>query len=121
MILVSIIIGLLTAITQYFKYKDTTRKYIWSKLLIPTIISVVLAALVSIFGGIDYDNYGAGFLAAIHLALWTAIYAVVANASYLVFVLKWKMKAAGSSITHFGFGLMLVGILISSAKKGIDL
>ncbi len=117
MILVSIIIGLLTAITQYFKYKDTTRKYIWSKLLIPTIISVVLAALVSIFGEIDYDNYGAGFLAAIHLALWTAIYAVVANASYLIVVLKWKMKAAGSSITHFGFGMMLVGILISSAKK----
>jgi len=117
MILVAIIIGLLTAITQYFKYKDTTRKYIWSKLLIPTIISAVLAALVSIFGGIDYDNYGAGFLAAIHLALWTAIYAVVANASYLIVVLKWKMKAAGSSITHFGFGLMLVGILISSAKK----
>jgi cytochrome c-type biogenesis protein CcmF len=117
MILVSIIIGLLTAITQYFKYKDTTRKYIWSKLLIPTIIAAVLAALVSIFGGIDYDNYGAGFLAAIHLALWTAIYAVVANASYLAVVLKWKMKAAGSSITHFGFGLMLVGILISSAKK----
>ena len=27
------------------------------------------------------------------------------------------MKAAGSSIAHFGFGLMLVGILISSAKK----
>ena len=117
MILVSIIIGLLTAITQYFKYKDTTRKYIWSKLLIPTIISLVLAALVSIFGEIDYDNYGAGFLAAIHLALWTAIYAVVANASYLIVVLKWKMKAAGSSITHFGFGMMLVGILISSAKK----
>jgi cytochrome c-type biogenesis protein CcmF len=78
---------------------------------------VVLAALVSIFGGIDYDNYGAGFLAAIHLALWTSIYAVIANASYLIVVLKGKMKAAGSSITHFGFGLMLVGILISSAKK----
>ena len=117
MILVAIIIGLLTAITQYFKYKDTSRKYIWSKLLIPTIVSVVLAALVSIFGGIDYDNYGAGFLAAIHLALWTSIYAVIANASYLIVVLKGKMKAAGSSITHFGFGLMLVGILISSAKK----
>jgi cytochrome c-type biogenesis protein CcmF len=27
------------------------------------------------------------------------------------------MKAGGASITHFGFGMMLVGILISSAKK----
>ena len=117
MVLVAIIIGLLTAFTQYFKYKTTTRKYIWSKLLIPTIISAILAALVSIFGGIDYDKYGAGFLVAIHLALWTSIYTVIANASYLIVVLKGKMKAAGASITHFGFGMMLVGILISSAKK----
>ncbi len=80
-------------------------------------ISAVFAALVSIFGGIDYDKYGAGFLVAIHLALWTSIYAVIANASYLIVVLKGKMKAAGASITHFGFGMMLVGILISSAKK----
>lgn len=117
MILVAIVLGLLTAMTQYFKYKETTRKYLWSKLLMPTILAAVISALVSFFGKIEYDKYGPGFLAAIHLALWSAIYAVVANAAYLITVLKWKMKAAGSSITHFGFGLMLVGILISSAKK----
>jgi cytochrome c-type biogenesis protein CcmF len=117
MILVAIILGLLTAMTQYFKYKETTRKYLWSKLLVPTIISAVIAALVSIFGEINYDKFGIGYLVAIHVALWTAIYTVVANAAYLVSVLKWKMKAAGASITHFGFGLMLVGILISASKK----
>lgn len=117
MILVAVVLGLLTAMTQYFKYKETTRKYLWSKLLMPTILAVVISALVSFFGKIEYDKYGPGFLAAIHLALWSAIYAVVANAAYLITVLKWKMKAAGSSITHVGFGLMLVGILISSAKK----
>ncbi len=117
MILVVVVLGLLTAMTQYFKYKETTRKYLWSKLLMPTILAAVISALVSFFGKIEYDKYGPGFLAAIHLALWSAIYAVVANAAYLITVLKWKMKAAGSSITHFGFGLMLVGILISSAKK----
>lgn len=117
MILVAIVLGILTAMTQYFKYKETTRKYLWSKLLMPTVVAVVLSAIMSFFGNIDYDKYGPGFLAAIHLALWSAIYAVVANAAYLIVVLKWKMKAAGSSITHFGFALMLVGILISSAKK----
>lgn len=117
MVMVAMIIGLLTAITQYFKYKDTQRKYIWSKLGIPTLIAVVISILISVFGDISYDKYGAGFLVAIHAALWTAVYSVVANAMYLIVVLKGKMKAAGSSIAHFGFGLMLVGILISSAKK----
>jgi cytochrome c-type biogenesis protein CcmF len=51
------------------------------------------------------------------MAIWTAIYSLISNAMYLIVVLKGKMKAAGSSISHFGFALMLVGILISSSKK----
>jgi len=58
-----------------------------------------------------------GFLAAIHLALFAAIYAVVSNAAYIRIGLKGKLRAAGPSIAHVGFGLMLVGILMSSAKK----
>ncbi len=117
MVMVAMIIGLLTAIAQYLKYKDTTRKYIWSKLAIPTAIAIVVSFLISLFGEVTYDKYGIGFLVAIHMAIWTAIYSLVSNAMYLIVVLKGKMKAAGSSISHFGFALMLVGILISSSKK----
>jgi cytochrome c-type biogenesis protein CcmF len=60
-----------------------------------------------------------GFLAAIHLALFAAIYAIVANAAYIRTGLKGKLRAAGPSIAHVGFGLMMVGILLSSAKKGV--
>jgi predicted phage terminase large subunit-like protein len=51
------------------------------------------------------------------MAIWAAVYSFIANASYFLLVLKGKMKAAGSSITHVGFALMLIGILISSSKK----
>jgi len=117
MVLVAVVLAILTAITQYFKYKDTARKYFWSNLLWPTVASLLVSALVSIFGNVSYDKYGAGFLAAIHVALWTALYTVIANAAYMFKVLKGNLKAAGASITHVGFGLMLVGILISSSKK----
>jgi len=117
MVLVVFVIGLLTAITQYFKYKDTTRKYFWSGLLWPTVISVVLSALITFFGNVDYEKYGAGFLAAIHIAIWAAVYSVIANGGYIFKVLKGNLKAAGASLAHLGFGLMLVGILISSSKK----
>jgi cytochrome c-type biogenesis protein CcmF len=42
---------------------------------------------------------------------------VIANLSYIWIGLKGKMKSAGASIAHIGFGLALVGILISSSKK----
>jgi cytochrome c-type biogenesis protein CcmF len=117
MVLVAVVIAILTAITQYFKYKDTTRKYFWSNLLWPTAATLVISALVSFFGDISYDKYGIGFLAAIHVALWTSFYTVIANANYMFRVMKGNLKAAGASVTHVGFGLMLVGILISSSKK----
>jgi cytochrome c-type biogenesis protein CcmF len=117
MVLVAVIIGILTAFTQYLKYKQTDSKYYWSKMWMPLSISIIAFILIAYFGEIRYDKYGIGFLVAIHLALMMAVYTVVANASYLINVLKWKMKAAGASIAHVGFGMMIVGILISSANK----
>ncbi|MEY2587395.1 MAG: cytochrome c biosis protein CcsA [Bacteroidota bacterium] len=117
MILVAILLGMLTAVTQYLKYKSTAQKYLWSKLWIPTVMAVLVSGCISYFGNIHYDKYGMGYLVAIHLAMFSSVYTVIANANYMAFVIKWKMKAAGSSFAHIGFGLMLVGILLSSAKK----
>jgi len=118
-IFVSIILGLLTATTQYFKYKDTPNAYFAKKILIPTIIAIAISACISLFGQIDFDKKGIGFLVAIHVAIFAAVYSVVANASYIWIVLKGKIKIAGASVAHVGFGLVLIGILISSAKKEV--
>ena len=56
---------------------------------------------------------------AIHVAMFAAIYGVVANLSYIWIGLKGKMKSAGASIAHVGFALALVGILISSSRKTV--
>lgn len=118
-IFVAIVLGVLTAVTQYLRYKNTTKKTFWKRILLPSVISLMLAAAISIFGEIDYDIFGAGFLAAIHLALFAGIYSVVANTGYIWSGLNGKLKAAGASVGHVGFGLMLVGILISSSKKEV--
>jgi cytochrome c-type biogenesis protein CcmF len=113
------VVGLLTAVTQYFKYKDTPKDQFGKKIWLPTIIAVVISLAISLFGGVRYDKQGPGFLFAIHLAIFAAVYAVVANASYVWLGLKGKVKAAGASVAHVGFGLVLVGILISSSKKTV--
>lgn len=118
-IFIAIVIGLLTAVSQYLRYKQTPPKYFTGKILLPTLIAVALAALISIFGGVHYDKYGAGFMVAIHGALFAAIYSVVANADYIRSALHGKLKAAGASVAHIGFGLMLIGILVSSSKKEV--
>jgi cytochrome c-type biogenesis protein CcmF len=118
-IFIAVLLGLLTAVVQYLKYKGTTREGLLKKIAIPTAVALLVSVLISVFGGIHYDKYGAGYLAAIHLAMFAAVYAIVANASYIRLGLNGKLKAAGASIAHVGFGMMLVGILLSASKKTV--
>ena len=118
-IFIVIILGLLTAFTQYLKYKNTSKQYFAKKIALPTALAMLGAACISIFGGIHYNKYGAGYLAAIHLALFAGLYAAIANAAYIWAGLKGKLSVAGASVAHLGFGMLLVGILISSSKKEV--
>ncbi len=118
-VFIAIIIGLLTASVQYLKYKNTPREYFFKKIWLPTLIALVISLLISIFGNIDYDKKGIGFLGAIHVAIFAAVYSVVANASYIWIGFNGKIRKAGAAIAHVGFGLVLLGILISSSKKEV--
>lgn len=118
-ILVAIIIGLLSAIGQYFKYKKTEPGQVLKKLALPTLVAAVITALLAIFYPIEYHKMGAGFLGAIYVALFASIYALIANTMYIWSGLNGKLKAAGGSVAHLGFALMIVGILISASNKKV--
>ena len=118
-IFIAIIIGVLTAITQYLKYKNTDKKVFYKKLLLPTAIALVISLCISLLGNINYDVKGAGFMIAIHVAMFAAVYSLVANLAYIWIGLKGKMRSAGASIAHIGFALALIGILISSSRKAV--
>ncbi|MEO7306107.1 MAG: cytochrome c biogenesis protein CcsA, partial [Ferruginibacter sp.] len=118
-ILVAIIIGLLSAVTQYFKYKKTESGYFLKRIAVPTIIAAIITALLAVFYPLTYYKMGVGFLGAAYVALFAAIYSVIANAAYIWTGLNGKLKAAGGSIAHLGFALMLAGILISSSNKEV--
>lgn len=119
MVLVAFIIGLLSAITQYFKYKQSPSSFVLKKLALPTLVSAVLTVVLILFYPLNFQKHGPGFLGAIYIAYFACIYAVIANAVYIWKGLNGKFKAAGGSITHIGFALMLVGILISSSNKEV--
>lgn len=116
---VAIIIALLTAVSQYLKYKDTSRSYFWKKMLIPVLITLFFGGLFVIFGEINYDKKGPVFQGALWLAVLSSIYTIVANAAYIWLGIKGSLKLSGGSIAHVGFGMVLLGILISSSNKEV--
>ncbi len=118
-IFIAIILGVLTAVTQYFKYKNTDKKVFYKKIAVPAGIALAISLCISLIGNINYSEKGAGFMIAIHVAMFAAVFALVANASYIWIGLKGKLKSAGASIAHVGFALALIGIIISSSRKTI--
>ncbi len=118
-IFIAIILGLLTATVQYLKYKNSSATQVLKRLLPVTIVALIISICVSVFGNIQYTEYGMGYQTAIYLAIFSGVYAVIANASYIFTNLKGKIRMAGASVAHTGFGILLIGILISSAKKEV--
>lgn len=116
-IFIAFVVGILTATVQFFKYKKSNGKELGKRLLVPTIIALAATVIFCLIMKIDYYDHGAGFLVAIYLATFAAVYAIVGNVSYIFAVLSGKIKTAGASVAHVGFGILLFGILISSSKK----
>ncbi len=130
---IGIIAAALTATIQFVAYKSSrlpsSFKWVWSAL----VLSVVLSAGIAYGMKIDFTEqyiidgskkvswlfFKFPFISRYYLMLLTSVYAAVGNLFYLVFVLKGRISASAASITHFGFGVFLVGVLISQGKKEV--
>lgn len=117
LVLVIILIGLMTGFGQFLKYRNTSKKYFTKNMLWPAIAAVVISVLLAIVYPFTYESKGPGFLLAIYLAFFACIFSVIANATYVFKILKGNMKSAGSAIAHFGFTLMIAGMLVSASNK----
>lgn len=119
MVLVAVIIGILTGVSQYFKYKHTDKKYFLKKIAFPFGVALALTILTAIIYPIEFIKHGAGFLIAIYLAIFATIFSVLANATYIWRILKGNFKAGGAAIAHAGFAIMILGMLVSSGNKKV--
>ena len=125
--------GILTGLVQFFAYKTGRfpKTAIWA--LYSFIAAVVLATIVSLAIHLDFTEahiidltrfsdsllFKFKFISAYYMFLVAAFFAVLGNIAYFIFVVKGNWRLLGGTITHFGFGLFLVGVLISQNKKEV--
>lgn len=102
---------ILIAVGQYFKYKNTDIKIFIKKISFSFIIALLSSVVIVYFINFEKLFYS--------LLLFSSIFAIVANADYMIRVVKGKVKKAGASVAHIGFGLILLGALISTSKKDV--
>lgn len=105
----AIIVATLMSIGQFLSYKKTDVPKFFSRIA----LSLILALITTLIAGIAMEISSPLYL----LLLFSASLAVFANTDYCLRILKGKLPKAGASVAHVGFGLVLVGSLISAGKK----
>jgi cytochrome c-type biogenesis protein CcmF len=118
-VFVAIIIGILSAFGQYLRFKHTPSDQIKKQLLLPSIVTIAISAVLFVFVGVAYTQKGPGFVGALYVGILASVYTVVANFHYWLGILKGKLKSAGASVGHIGFGLVLLGIFLSASNKTV--
>jgi len=106
---IAIIIGLLSATVLYMKFRHSDTKTLSRRLGITFLVAAALALFIGYEQKITTWQYD--------IMLLAACYGIVANLYYAFAVQKAKLKKVGPSVAHFGFAMVLLGILISSYNK----
>ncbi len=101
------------AVTQFFKYKKTDPSEVKKNILLPLIVSLAIALAAGYFFG----WFSAGKTLFYIVLLFACVFAVMANLTYLIRILKGKLDHAGPSVAHVGFALLLLGAMISTSKS----
>jgi cytochrome c-type biogenesis protein CcmF len=108
---VAIVVALLSAAVLFLKFKATDVRAFWKRFAIVLALSIGL----TVFIGIAQKIEGAQYL----LLLFAGSFGLVANMFYAFAVQSGSLKKRGAAFTHFGFAMILVGILISSYNKEV--
>ncbi|MCC8423329.1 cytochrome c biogenesis protein CcsA [Mucilaginibacter sp. UR6-11] len=109
----AVVVTLLTGFTQFLKYKKTDG----AKFFISTLVYLLVAGLITL--PIVYFT-GANKLKFVFILIMVgAIYSILANGKVLIDAFKGKLKLAGSAVAHIGFGLIMVGALISAGTSKV--
>lgn len=100
-----------SAFTQFLKYKKSSVQAV-VKRLTPAFIVAILLTLVVV---LPYKMYRIDYV----LLVFCGWFALLSNAQYIFQVLHGKWGISGGSISHLGFAVMMIGILISQGRQHV--
>ncbi len=105
------VVTFLLGFTQFFRYGKNNFLTFLKHISISLVIGLIVAGLAAY--GLNYkkDEF------ALVVLIFTTVFAIAANFTYLIRFMKGKFDAAGGSVAHIGFALLILGALISTSRS----
>lgn len=108
----ALIVTFLIAYGQYFKYNQETLGDFFKKIL----RSFILSAIIVVVCLFTFKS----FRSALNISLvFISLFAILSNLDYIIQFTKSKLKFAGSSIAHIGFGMIILGAVVSAGHQEV--
>ena len=108
---IAVFIGLLSGMAQWIRYKNSTSPSKTALIRSGVHGLITIATTFFITSALQTSSWP------ITILLAAAIYGIVANGDYLVSKLRSNLKMSGAVLSHIGFGIMILGIVISGINK----
>ncbi|HKK38633.1 MAG TPA: cytochrome c biogenesis protein CcsA [Cryomorphaceae bacterium] len=105
------VVTFLIAFTQFLRYGKTNFKQFAKRIMGSLLVTLVI----TLAAATQLDYEGDEFI--LLILFFTTVFAVLANFDYATRILKGKFDASGASVAHIGFGLILLGALISTSRS----
>jgi cytochrome c-type biogenesis protein CcmF len=107
----SIILLLIMGFALFLKYKKTDAKLLFKQVFRALAVALFLTMLIGL--SLQFNN-------PFYLALlFASLFTFFSNMDYIIQILKGKINKGGSALAHAGFGLLLLGALISTGKSKV--
>ncbi len=107
----TIVLTLILGGVQFLSNKKTNGKKFLQSITYPIIISIVLTIIAALITDLENPMF--------ILLLFSSLFTIVGNFTYWRKALGANLKKSGTTVAHIGFGLVVLGALISNAKKEI--
>ncbi|MBK8557914.1 MAG: cytochrome c biogenesis protein CcsA [Lewinellaceae bacterium] len=110
---IAVFMGLLSGIAQFMRYNERNWQGWFRKFGVQMGIATAGAVLLTMLNAMWLEAHAWQYFA----LLFAAMFTLVANASYLFTVLKGNLKLGASAVSHFGFGVLVLGIMGTGLNK----
>jgi cytochrome c-type biogenesis protein CcmF len=107
----SIVIGVLSAVGQFFWWNKIDLKTLLQKLIFPLLATALVGILL-----VDVLKVYKGSYAVL---LFAGLFTIFSNLKILISLLKSSPGLSGGAVAHIGVGMMLIGVLFSSGYSKI--
>lgn len=107
----AVLVGLLSAVGQFFWWRKMDRKVLFNELFVPALLSILATAILLN----AYNIYNIPLL----ILLLSGLFTVFANSKILFSLARKSPGLSGGAITHIGIGLMLIGVMFSAGYSKV--